>query len=53
MDDVWIFYKETKFLPRIVWAVLLIVTGSLATALYILIETYRAKTIEELLIGKK
>ena len=50
---VWIFYKETNILPRIIWAVLLIVTGSLATALYILIETYRAKTIEELLIGKK
>jgi hypothetical protein len=50
---VWIFYKETKLLPRIIWAILLIVTGSLATALYILIESYRAKTIEDLLIQKK
>lgn len=49
---VWIFYKETKLLPRIIWAILLIVTGSLATALYILIESYRAKTVEDLLIQK-
>ncbi len=49
----WIYYKETRFLPKVIWAILLIVTGSLATALYILIESYRAKTIEELLTQKK
>lgn len=49
---VWIFYKETKILPRIVWALLLIVTGSLATALYILIESYRTHTINDLLTHK-
>lgn len=50
---VWIFYKETKLLPRIIWALLLIVTGSLATALYVLIESYRTHTINELLTQKK
>jgi len=49
----WIYYKETRFLPKVIWVILLIVTGSLATALYILIESYRAKTIEELLTQKK
>lgn len=49
---VWIFYKETKLLPRIVWALLLIVTGSLATALYVLIESYHTNTINDLLTQK-
>jgi len=49
----WIYYKESRLLPRLIWAILLIVTGSLATALYILIESYRANTIEELLTQKK
>jgi hypothetical protein len=50
---IWIFYKETKILPKIIWAILLIVTGSLATALYILIESYRTKNITDLLTQKK
>lgn len=50
---VWIFYKETKILPRIVWGILLIVTGSLATALYILFESYRTNNINDLLTKKK
>ena len=50
---VWIFYKETKILPRIIWALLLIVTGSLATALYVLIASYRTNTINDLLSQKK
>jgi len=50
---VWIFYKETKILPKIIWAILLIVTGSLATAVYVLIESYRVHSIEELLTQKK
>lgn len=50
---VWIYYKETKLLPRIIWALLMIVTGSLATALYVLIESYRTNTINDLLTQKK
>lgn len=50
---VWILYKETKILPKIIWAILLIVTGSLATAVYVLIESYRVHSIEELLTQKK
>ena len=49
---VWIFYKETKVLPRIIWAILLIVTGSLATALYIFLESYRTNDIPSLLTQK-
>lgn len=49
----WIYYKESKIFPRLLWAILLIVTGSLATAVYILIESYRTNTIEELLTQKK
>jgi len=49
----WIYYKESKMFPKLIWAILLIVTGSLATAVYILIESYRAKSIEELLTQKK
>lgn len=49
---IWIFYKESKALPRIIWAFLLIVTGSLATALYIFLETYRTKDIDSLLTHK-
>lgn len=49
----WIYYKESKLLPKIIWAILLIVTGSLATAVYVLIESYRTNTIEELLTQKK
>lgn len=50
---VWIFYKETKLIPRMIWAILLFVTGSLATALYILIESYRTHSIQDLLIKQK
>ena len=49
----WIYYKESKLLPKIIWAILLIVTGSLATAVYVLIESYRTNTNEELLTQKK
>ncbi len=50
---IWIYYKETKVLPKIIWAILLIVTGSLATAVYILIESYRTHTINDLLTKKR
>jgi len=49
----WIYFKESKLFPKLIWAILLIVTGSLATAVYILIESYRTNTIEELLTQKK
>ncbi|HET6785947.1 MAG TPA: DUF1475 family protein [Erysipelotrichaceae bacterium] len=49
----WIYYKESKLLPKIIWAILLIVTGSLATAVYVLIESYRTSNINELLTNRK
>lgn len=48
----WVYYKETSWLKRIVWAVLFIVTGNLATALYIYMESVKVDTLERLLIER-
>ena len=45
----WIFYKESSLSKRVVWAILLITTGSLATALYIYMESIKVDTLEALL----
>ena len=45
----WVYYKESSITLRIVWAVLFVVTGSMATALYIYKETRVTHSIEELL----
>jgi len=48
----WILRREKKVLPKIVWFILLMVTGSLATALYILKAAYESKTETEFFLGK-
>lgn len=48
----WIFKREKGLLSRIVWFVLLMTTGSLATALYILKAAYESKTELEFFLGK-
>ena len=48
----WVYYKETSWLKRVVWAVLFIVTGNLATALYIYMESLKVDTFERLLIER-
>ena len=45
----WVYYKESSLSARMIWAILFVVTGSMATALYIYKETRVAHSIEELL----
>jgi hypothetical protein len=49
----WIFYKEPGILMKIVWLILMVCLGSIASCLYILIELFRLKPgegIHELLM---
>ncbi|MBC7381700.1 MAG: DUF1475 family protein [Bacteroidia bacterium] len=49
----WVCYKEKSFALRILWLILLITLGSIATSLYILIGLFTLKpgeTIKDLLI---
>jgi hypothetical protein len=49
----WIFYKEPGILLKIVWLILMVCLGSIASCLYILIELFRLKPgegIHELLM---
>lgn len=48
----WIFKREKGTLSRVIWFVLLMVTGSLATALYILKAAYESKTETQFFLGK-
>lgn len=48
----WIFRREKGLVSRLVWFVLMMVTGSLATALYILKAAYESKTETEFFLGK-
>ena len=45
----WVYYKESSLSARMIWAILFVVTGSMATALYIYKETRVTHSIEELL----
>ncbi len=40
---VWVAYKETAWLPRIVWFVLIMALGNIAMSAYVLIELFRLK----------
>jgi hypothetical protein len=37
----WVAYKEVRWLPRIVWLVLILLLGNMAMAAYVLIQLYR------------
>jgi len=39
----WIAYKEKNFFIKILWLVLLVTLGSIATTLYILIQLFKLK----------
>ena len=39
----WIAYKETSWVSRVLWLVLLVAMGSPATALYVLIQIFKLK----------
>ena len=47
----WIFKREKRLGARVGWFVLLMVTGSLATALYILKAAYTSKNETEFFLG--
>ncbi len=40
---VWVFYKETKWLTRILWFVLIMLLGNLAIASYVLLQIWKSK----------
>lgn len=49
----WVAYKETNWMWKIIWLVLLCTLGSIASCLYILIALFRLKsneTVKELII---
>lgn len=48
----WILRREKDLITKIVWFLLLMTTGSLATALYILKAAYESKTEIEFFLGK-
>jgi hypothetical protein len=41
---VWVFYKETNWLWRVVWFVLIMCLGNIAMAVYVLIQLFRLPT---------
>lgn len=43
---VWVFYKETRWLPRIGWFVGIMLLGNMAMAAYVLIQLARLKPEE-------
>ncbi len=49
----WVAYKETNWISKIVWLILLCTLGSIASAMYILIALFRLKetdSVRELII---
>ena len=49
----WVFYKETNWLWKIFWLIVLCTLGSIGTCLYVLIALFRLKkeeTVKDLLL---
>lgn len=44
----WVCYKEKSTVPKIVWLVLLVILGSIASCAYVLIQLFRLKPGEGL-----
>ena len=40
---VWVFYKEQRWLPRIVWFTAIMVLGNMAMSAYVLLQLLRLK----------
>ncbi len=38
---VWVFWREQRLLPRLVWFILIMTLGNMAMSLYVLIQLYR------------
>jgi len=52
---VWLCYKESKLYLKIIWLILLVTLGSIASCAYVLIQLFKLKPGEGLkeLFGKK
>ena len=52
---VWLCYKESKLYLKIIWLILLVTLGSIASCAYVLIQLFKLKPNEGLkeLFGKK
>jgi hypothetical protein len=51
----WIYYKETSVIMRLIWFVLVLTLGTIAMSLYMLIQIFKLNekdSIEELLLKK-
>lgn len=51
----WMFYKEKLIVLKIVWVILFVCLGSIATCAYVLIKLFKLKAnegVKELLVGK-
>ena len=40
---VWVFYKETRWLPRIAWFIAIMLLGNMAMSAYVLLQLLRLK----------
>lgn len=52
---IWVVYKETSGLARLVWLLLILLTGNMAMAVYILIQLWRLPAgagVEQLLLRR-
>lgn len=38
---VWVFYKETRWLPRAAWLIAILLLGNMAMSFYVLIQLFR------------
>lgn len=38
---IWVWYKETRLVPKIFWTILLPVLGSPGTAIYVLVQLFK------------
>lgn len=51
----WVCYKESSLLKKIIWIILLVCLGSIATCAYILVQLFKLKkgeTVKDLLCYK-
>jgi predicted permease len=40
---VWVFYKETRWLPRLLWLVAIMLLGNMAMSSYVLVQLARLR----------
>jgi hypothetical protein len=40
---VWVFYKESRWLPRIAWFIAIMLLGNMAMSAYVLVQLFRLR----------